>query len=104
MYVVCVTVHVVPGYAEDFIAATMINAKQTRLEPGNVRFDVLRAIDDENRFFLYEVYKSPNDFVAHQQTNHYLLWREAVQDWMAEKRQGVKHVNLYPNDDEWILE
>ena len=79
----------------------MNNAKQTRLEPGNVRFDVLRAIDDENRFFLYEAYKSPDDFAAHQQTEHYLAWREAVQDWMAEKRQGVKHVSLYPNDGDW---
>ncbi|RJP20805.1 MAG: antibiotic biosynthesis monooxygenase [Candidatus Omnitrophota bacterium] len=101
MYVVCITVHVAPGRANDFIEATLKNASGTRKEPGNVRFDVLRAIDDENRFFLYEVYKTPADFTAHQQTKHYLNWRETVQDWMAEKRQGVKHRSIFPTDDEW---
>ncbi len=101
MYVVCVTVHVVPGHAQDFIQATLENALETRKEPGNVRFDVLQAVDDENRFFLYEVYRTPEDFTTHQQTEHYLTWRDTVQDWMAQKRQGVKHRSLFPQDDEW---
>lgn len=98
MYVVCVTVYVKPDHAEDFIAATLKNAQGARTEPGNLRFDVLRCIDDENRFFLYEVYKSEEDFAAHQKTEHYLTWRDTVNDWMAEKRQGIKHTSLFPED------
>ncbi len=101
MFVVCVTVHVKPGNADCFIAATLKNAENTHKEPGNIRFDVLQANDDENRFFLYEVYKTEDDFKAHQQTKHYLTWRETVEDWMAEKRQGVKHTNIFPMDSGW---
>lgn len=101
MYVVCVTIHVVPGHADDFIAATRSNYEGTRQEAGNVRFDFLRAVEDENQFFLYEVYRTPEDFAAHQQTGHYLTWRETVQNWMAQKRQGVKHFNVLPPDEEW---
>jgi autoinducer 2-degrading protein len=101
MFVVCVTVHVKPGREEDFTAATLDNARNTRREPGNVRFDVARALDPPTRFFLYEVYRSAEDFKAHQQTPHYLLWKQTVADWMAEPRQGVKHESLFPADEGW---
>ena len=101
MYVVCVTVLVKPEFTEDFVEATLKNASGTRQEPGNTRFDVLRAEDDPNRFFLYEAYLTPEDFAAHQQTEHYLEWRETVADWMAQKRVGVKHTSIFPEDAEW---
>jgi autoinducer 2-degrading protein len=102
MYAVCVTVHVKPENAQDFIQATLENARQTRLtEPGNVRFDVLRAEADPGQFFLYEVYREKEDFARHQQTAHYLKWKETVAPWMAVPRQGVRHVSVFPADPEW---
>ncbi len=44
---------------------------------------------------LYEVYKSKDDFVKHQQTEHYARWKQAVADWMAQPRQGVKHNSVF---------
>jgi len=101
MFIVCVTVHVKLGHEEDFVEATLANARHTRREPGNVRFDVLRGLDSPAQFFLYEVYRTPDDFKAHQQTEHYLRWRAAVADWMAQPRQGIKHVNVFPPDESW---
>jgi len=101
MFVVCVTAHVKPGREQEFIEATLENALNTRREPGNVRFDVLRAVEPPTQFFLYEVYRSPDDFKAHQQTEHYLRWKAAVADWMAQPRQGVKHDSLFPADANW---
>jgi autoinducer 2-degrading protein len=101
MYVVCVRVRVKPERGEEFAAAILENARGTRQEPGNVRFDVLREEADPTRFFLYEVYRSPEDFAAHQKTPHYLAWRERVADWMAEPRVGVKHTSLFPADPDW---
>jgi autoinducer 2-degrading protein len=95
MYVVCVTVMVKQGHEQDFIAATEKNHLGSVAEPGCVRFDVLQAEDNPSRFFLYEVYRSKDDFKAHQQTEHYLGWKQTVADWMAEPRQGVKHVSLF---------
>ena len=103
MYVVCVRVHVKPEHAEDFVAAILENARGTRKEPGNLRFDVLREEADSTRFFLYEVYRSADDFAAHQKTPHYLTFRDRVAEWMAEPRVGVKHTSLFPadNDSDW---
>lgn len=100
MYVVCVTVFVKDGLVEQFIEATLDNARNTRKEPGNVRFDVLQSEDDPGRFFLYEVYRDKEDFARHQQTEHYARWKQKVAQWMAQPRQGVRHVTVFFGDDE----
>ena len=101
MFVVCVSIHVKDDRAPQFIEATLDNARNTRREPGNLRFDVLQQEQDPTRFTLYEVYRSPEDFAAHQKTPHYLKWKEAVADWLAEPRAGVRHRSLFPADSDW---
>jgi (4S)-4-hydroxy-5-phosphonooxypentane-2,3-dione isomerase len=96
-FVVCVTVRVIPEHADAFVAATRANAEGARREPKNIRFDVLRAVDDPARFFFYEVYFDEDGFRDHQRTAHYLAWKEAVAPWMAEPRVGVKHVAIFPD-------
>jgi len=100
MYVVAVTVFVKPEHVKEFLNATLENARYTRNEPGNERFDVLQAEDDPARFLLYEAYRSKDDFVKHQQTEHYLKWKATVADWMSQPRQGVKHVSRFFGDQE----
>ena len=100
MFVVCVTVFVKPPNVEQFIDATLDNARNTRRESGNVRFDVLRGEEDPTQFLLYEAYHSKDDFVKHQQTEHYLRWKQAVADWMAKRRVGVKHHSVFFGDGE----
>lgn len=95
MYVVSVTIIVQPQFLQQFIDATLDNARNSRLETGNVRFDVLQALEDPNRFLLYEAYRTQEDFTKHQQTPHYLRWKQTVADWMAQPRQGVKHHSLF---------
>jgi (4S)-4-hydroxy-5-phosphonooxypentane-2,3-dione isomerase len=100
VYVVAVTIFVKPEHLDAFKAATLDNARNTRREPGNVRFDVLQAEDDPNRFLLYEAYDTKDGFTSHQQTEHYLRWKQAVTDWMAQPRQGIKHNALFFGDAE----
>lgn len=101
MYVVCVSVWVESGHEDDFIEATRLNHLGTRQEPGNVRFDVLRNEAEPSRFFLYEVYRSADDFKTHQQTDHYLGWKQTVAGWMERKREGLKNQSLFPPDETW---
>jgi len=100
MYVVSVTVHVKPEFVDRFVEATLDNARNTRHEPGNARFDVSQAEDDRARFLFYEVYHTKEGFVAHQLTAHYLRWKAAVADWMAQPRQGVRHRSIFFGDAE----
>jgi autoinducer 2-degrading protein len=96
MYVVCVTVWVKEGHERDFIEATAKNREGTRAEPGNLRFDVLQKADESTRFFLYEVYRTEEDFLSHQATSHYHAWKALVAEWMVQPRQGVRHHSLLP--------
>jgi len=100
MHVVCIHVHVKPENRDDFIAASVENARNTIREPGNLRFDVIGQVDDPNRFMLYEVYKDEAGMAAHKETAHYAAWRDVVADWMAEPRQGVKHISLFPESEQ----
>lgn len=95
MFVVCVTVFVQPPFIQKFIDTTLDNARNTRNEPGNERFDVLQHEEDPTRFMLYEAYHEKDDFVKHQQAEHYLRWKQAVADWMAQPRLGIKHQSVF---------
>ena len=99
MYVVFIHVHVKPEHRREFIAASLANARATVEEPGNLRFDVNQQVDDPNRFVLYEVYRDEAGMNAHKETAHYATWRDAVAGWMAEPRQGIKHVGLFPESE-----
>lgn len=96
MHVTLVHVHVKPEHIDDFIAATKLNHETSIQEAGNRRFDVLQSPENSARFILYEAYLSGEDAAAHKQTAHYLAWRDAVADWMAEPRQGVRYDGLFP--------
>lgn len=105
MFVVCVHVHVRSEHRAAFIEASLENAKNTIQEPGNLRFDVLQQSDDPDRFVLYEVYRDEAGMKAHKETAHYARWAEAVAPWMAEPRKGVKHLALFPqNENRWKTE
>jgi len=106
MHVVAVTIKVKPGEANAarFEEAILRNHEKTRQEPGNIRFDVLKAPVPEDpemptEYMLYEVYHSKADFTAHQQTEHYLAFKEAAADLMAEPRIGKHFRSLAP--DPW---
>ena len=101
MYVVCVHVHVREEHRQQFVEATLENARSTIAEPGNLRFDVLQQIEDPRRFMLYEVYRDEAGMQAHKETAHYAAWRDAVEPWMAEPRQGVKYDNIFPGEEGW---
>jgi autoinducer 2-degrading protein len=99
MYAVCVHVCVKEENRDEFIEATLENARETIQEPGNLRFDVIQQVDDPNRFVLYEVYRDESGMAAHKDTPHYAKWRDAVAPWMCEPRRGVKHLALFPRTE-----
>jgi len=98
MYVVSVTINVKAEFVSQFIAAILDNATNTRKEPGNVRFDVAQGEDDPARFLLNEVYRTKEDFARHQETAHYLRWKNAVADWMAQPRQAARYRPIFFGD------
>ncbi|MBF0107854.1 MAG: antibiotic biosynthesis monooxygenase [Magnetococcales bacterium] len=96
MHVTLVHVHVKPEQVDAFIEATRVNHERSIKEPGNLRFDVLGDSEDGNRFYLYEVYRTPDDARAHKETAHYAAWRDTVATMMAEPRHGVPYIGIFP--------
>lgn len=101
MHIVVVTIQVKPESIAPFLALTQENARNSLLEPGVVRFDVLQQQDAPDRFVLVEVYHRSEDQEAHRQTAHYLRWRDGVKDMMAADRVGVRYINRFPADEDW---
>jgi (4S)-4-hydroxy-5-phosphonooxypentane-2,3-dione isomerase len=89
MSVVLVHVYVKPERINEFILATLDNAKNSRLEPGVIAFNLIQDENDPAKFIIIEEYKDKNAANAHKDTRHYRVWREAVMDMMAEPRQGI---------------
>ncbi len=89
MIATMVLVHVLPEFVEEFVKITEYNHVNSRKEPGNVRFDVLRDNGDSGRFVLYEVYRDTESAAAHKETEHYKKWRETVAPMMAEPRRSI---------------
>jgi quinol monooxygenase YgiN len=101
MVIVHVQVHVLPDVVEAFKQATIENARNSILEPGIARFDVIQQVDDPTRFVLVEIYRTVEATTAHKQTAHYAVWRDKVSDMMAEPRSAIKFNAVFPDDTGW---
>ncbi|MEM6632754.1 MAG: antibiotic biosynthesis monooxygenase [Bacteroidota bacterium] len=100
MVVTCVHIHVKEEFVEQFKEASLENHLGSIQEVGNYRFDVLQDVEDPTRFLLYEVFDSQEAIIEHKKTSHYLKWREKVDDWMAERRKGIRYEIIAPSSPE----
>ena len=101
MLIVHVHVKVKPESIDSFRQATIENARRSVKEPGIARFDIIQQSDDPARFVLVEVYRSDEAPARHKETSHYLKWRDAVANMMAEPRTSVKYQNQFPDNNGW---
>jgi quinol monooxygenase YgiN len=98
MFTAVVYIHVKPEFVDAFIEASLENARNSVQEPGILRFDVLQQQDNLSHFVLYEIYRAPEDQLAHRETAHYARWRDTVADMMAETRTATKYDLLFPTE------
>ena len=61
---------------KDFLKAITIDAVGSRLEPGCLRFDVLRDQSDPTKFTFFEVYESLEAIEFHRSTSHFKAWSD----------------------------
>ncbi len=101
MLITLVHIHVKAEHIAAFIEATIENARNSILEPGIARFDFIQQSDDPTRFVLIEVFRDADAPNKHRETAHYLKWRDTVADMLAEPRVGIRHINVFPDDNQW---
>lgn len=80
MFTVIVALDIHDDRLDEFLVGVHVNAEATlRDEPGCIRFDVHRSLDQPNRFYFYEIYTDREAFeVVHRSAPHYEAWREVV--------------------------
>lgn len=82
----------VPSY----YSKTIGNAKNSILENGIRRFDVLSGLENPGDFLLIEAYRNLKAPDEHKLTSHYNSWREAVATQMTAPRTAIKYKPIYP--------
>ena len=70
MLIVHVHVRIRAGQVEEFLAATLTNARASLGEPGVLRFDVIQDEADPQHLVLIEVYRDGDASAAHKLTPH----------------------------------
>ena len=91
MLTVMVDLLVRPDRLGDFLSAIESNAAASvRDEPGCLRFDVHRSLEDPHRFLLHEVYRDRDAFEReHRSAPHYAEWLDAAQRCLDGERQTM---------------
>lgn len=73
MFVVTVDFQIHPGQMQAFMPGMLRNAQASLdLEENCLQFDVCVSVADANHVFLYEIYRSKEDFDAHLKMPHFL--------------------------------
>ncbi|HXN48287.1 MAG TPA: antibiotic biosynthesis monooxygenase [Bryobacteraceae bacterium] len=101
MVIVHVHVHVKPEFVEAFRLATVENARNSVLEAGILRFDVIQQEDDPTRFVLIEIYRTVEATVAHKASKHYAAWQAVAEPMMAEPRSRARYTTVFPAEQDW---
>jgi autoinducer 2-degrading protein len=80
MYSVIVSLRVKPELVDRFLEVMGENSRASRRdEPGCLRFDVHRDLDDPTHILLYELYADERAFTQdHRGAPHYQRWRAAA--------------------------
>jgi (4S)-4-hydroxy-5-phosphonooxypentane-2,3-dione isomerase len=79
-----------PERVSDFLDCMLANAAASRLEPGCLRFEVSRQLDQSNVFALSELYRDAEAVELHYATEHVARWRALAATDVVIKRTAVR--------------
>lgn len=86
MYVVTVTLVAEPGHVDALKSRVVRQAADTLREESACRsFDVCFDPEDAPAVFLYEIYETPEDYLAHLDREHTRAFRSDTAPWIAER-------------------
>ncbi len=85
MVVVSVWYKLKPGCRESLMDAVRNNVEATRKEPGNIKYEHFKSVEDEQEMFVFEVWESKKYLEAHINAEHYLKFSEIRKPMLADK-------------------
>ena len=104
MYAILGIITVKPEHLDAFVEHVRAHARNSLMEPGCLRYDVLQDRQDPQTICLYEVFRSEADLQTHKQQEYYKRWMAMSRDWRdssAYSRRVLDHI--YPPDEDWQI-
>ena len=90
-----VKIWVKPEFVEDYIRLTEYKVLSARAENGVLCFDVFQDTANLNHFVHYEDYSDLQAEMNHKETQHYKVWKTAVENMMLEPRSHSRLTRVY---------
>ena len=92
MLAIVVNFEIHPGSEAHALAALEENAAGARTEPGCLKWEWSRHVDDPNRFAIYELYHDQAAIDLHKSSDHFSAWKEKLPLFLKEKSAGIYEV------------
>ena len=88
MYAISVTLDIDPNHIEDFKAAVLLHAHNSKTqEPGCIAFDVFQSTERPERFYLHECYVDKAAVTdVHQKAPYLEEFRQKTGGWVKGKQ------------------
>jgi (4S)-4-hydroxy-5-phosphonooxypentane-2,3-dione isomerase len=80
MLVISAMVNIVEGKGDKYVAEFKKLAVKVRKDPGCITYVLNRALDNPDRFFVYEQYENEDAIKYHGSTPHFLAYRQLTAD------------------------
>ena len=94
-FAIFVTIKCKPGKGKDFMPIIMENAVAARRdEPNCHEFRVMTAKDDPDTFRFFEVYTDEAALDTHREQPHYIKFRDAGADLIADRQIQMTTVHI----------
>ena len=77
---------VLPAFADRFEKRLAQHADASRREPGCLKFDIHRNVEQPTRFLLYEVYSDEEALSAHRASEHFKAFRKDIDEWVVDRQ------------------
>ena len=85
MIIVTATITGKPGKRDELISKSQDVIKSTRLEPGNISYELLASTEDDDVLLMFEKWENKKVLDAHMQTEHFKAFGSAIEDLVAKE-------------------
>ena len=92
MLAIVVNFEIQDGKEAEAIAALQANAAGSRTEPGCLKWEWSRRVDEPSLFAIYELYVDQAAIDAHRASPHFLKWQSSLDGFLKEKSSGIYQV------------
>jgi quinol monooxygenase YgiN len=93
MLAIVVNFEIHPDTETQALAALEANAVGSRTEPGCLKWEWSRHVDEPNCFAIYELYVDRDAIDFHKSSAHFGEWKESTPKFMKEKSSGIYEVS-----------